>query len=68
MENHRNMERKIKGVMFHNRFCPLWGGVYVLVGNPSFFRGGLDGLSRTIKAEMHDAGVVVEYETERDNL
>ena len=31
--------------------------------NPSFARAGLPGISRTIKAEMHDAAVVVEYET-----
>ena len=34
--------------------------------NPSFRSGaqGLPNLSRAIKAEMHDAAVVVEYETE----
>ena len=43
------------------------GGLYVgISNNPSFLSGakGLPGLSRALKAEQHDAGVVVEYETE----
>lgn len=32
--------------------------------NPSFVHGGIKDLSRAIKAEMHDAAVVVEYDTE----
>lgn len=41
------------------------GGLYCdMSNNPSFARAGLPGISRTIKAEMHDAAVVVEYETD----
>ena len=35
--------------------------------NPSFIRGGLPGLSRAIKAEMHDAAVCVEYDDGKDD-
>ena len=48
-------------------FSLYGGGLYSdMSNNPSFLRGGLDGLSRAIKAEMHDAAVVVEYDTEAD--
>lgn len=61
------MKESKKGLMFKGKFCPVWGGLYSDVSNnPSFLSGakGLPGLSRAIKAEMHDAAVVVEYETE----
>lgn len=35
--------------------------------NPSFIRGGLENVSRALKAEMHDAGVVTE-ETTNNNM
>lgn len=57
-----------KGLMFKGKFCPVWGGLYCATGdNPSFHHGGIEGLSRAIKAEMHDAAVVVEYEEERED-
>lgn len=37
------------------------GGLYVDTSE-GFFRGTLPDISRTIKAEFHDAGVVVMYE------
>lgn len=39
------------------------GGLYTDTSD-GFFRGTLPDISRTIKAEMHDAAVCVEYETE----
>ena len=53
------------GLFFKDRFCPLWSGLYCGVGsNPTFYTGaiGLPDLSRAIKAEKHDASVVVWYE------
>lgn len=41
------------------------GGVYTQA-SVNFDRGGLDGLSRTIKASQHDAGVCVEQCNEKD--
>ena len=42
-------------------FFPAWCGLYTqMSNNPSFIRGGLDNISRTIKAEMADAGTVTE--------
>ena len=60
------MSESKKGVIYKGMFFPLWGGgLYCdMSNNPSFARAGLPGISRTIKAEMHDAAVVVEYETE----
>lgn len=53
----------MKGVIYRGMFFPLWGGLYTdFSSNPSFRRAGLENVSRAIKAEMHDAGVVVEYE------
>jgi len=51
------MGRK-EGVIFKGRFCPVGGGVYV-EASTRFFHGGLPNLSRCLKAEFHDAGVVV---------
>lgn len=36
------------------------GGCYTNVGNPSFYRGGLAGLSRALRAEQHDASVCIK--------
>ena len=59
------MKELKKGVIYKGMFFPLWGGLYSdFSNNPSFQRAGLPGISRAIKAEMHDAAVVVEYETE----
>jgi len=57
-----------RGVIYKGVFFPLWGGLYSdMSNNPSFIRGGLEGISRAIKAEMHDAAVVVEYDEGNDN-
>ena len=61
------MKESKKGLLFKGQFVPVWGGLYCDVSNnPSFLQGakGLPGLSRAIKAEIHDAAVCVEYETE----
>ena len=59
------MKELKKGVVYKGVFMPVWGGLYAdMSENPSFRRGALPGLSRALKAEMHDAAVVVEYETE----
>lgn len=43
------------------------GGVYTdSSDNVNFVRGGLDGVSRTIKASQHDAGVCVEQTNDKD--
>ena len=49
-----------KGVMFKGKFCEVWGVYLGTTGQ--FARGTLPDVSRTLKANMHDAGVVVEYE------
>ena len=60
------MKESRKGVYFKGAFWPLYGGggYCSISNNPSFLRGGLPDVSRAIKAEMHDAAVCVEYETE----
>lgn len=60
-------EKNEKGCWYKGKFIPAWGGLYCdSSDNPSFIRGALLGLSRAIKAEMHDAAVCVEYETEEE--
>lgn len=54
-----------QGCYFKGRFVPLWGGVYTN-DSVDFNHGGLDGLSRTIKANSHDAGVCVEQTNKED--
>lgn len=61
------MKEPRKGVIYKGIFFPLWGGLYCKMSdNPTFLRGGLEGISRAIKAEMHDSAVVVEYDTENN--
>lgn len=48
-----------EGCWFKGKFIPVWGGLYSQ-SSPSFIRGALPGLSRTLKAEMNDASVCVE--------
>lgn len=58
-----------KGVIYKGAFCPLWGGLYSdMSNNPTFIRGGLPDVSRAIKAEMHDAAVVVEEDDGRTEI
>lgn len=55
--------RRLDGIYYKGKFCPLWGGVYAeSSNNPSFVRGGLADVSRALKAAQHDAAVVVIYE------
>lgn len=60
------MKKKIEGVWYKGRFCPVWGGIYCR-NREDFFRGGLEDISRAIKANMQDAAVVVEYDDGNDN-
>ena len=53
--------KKKKGVIYKGYFCPLWGGM-ALFNSESYYHGGMDGVSPTIRAEKNDAGVVVLYE------
>ena len=46
-------------IMFKGREIKEWDGLYTET-TADFFRGGLDGVSRALKAEMHDAGVCVK--------
>ena len=56
-----------RGVWYKGKFIPVGGGLYCQSSNnPSFIRGALPGISRAIKAEMHDAAVCVEYETDEE--
>lgn len=57
-----------KGCWYKGKFIPVGGGLYCdSSNNPSFIRGALPGLSRAIKAEMHDAAVCVECDVEDEN-
>lgn len=61
------MKKDTQGCWLKGKFIPVWGGVYTESScNESFIRGALPGLSRTIKATQHDAGVCVEF-YEEDN-
>lgn len=55
------MKKHKIGILYKGKFCELWGGLYTDTSK-DFTRGTLKDISRTIKAEMHDAGVVVLYE------
>ena len=59
------MKELKKGIMFKERFCEVWGGLY-LTQTVRFFHGTLDGLSRCITTNAEDAGVVVEYDDGKD--
>lgn len=66
MENNRDMADE-KGCWWKGKFIPVGWGLYCKSSdNPSFIRGALPNISRAIKAEMHDAAVCVEYETDED--
>lgn len=56
---------KKQGIIWKNEFCPYWGGIY-LNTTQKFFRGGLDDISRALKAEVNDAGVIEVYESTED--
>ena len=61
-----SMKESKKGVIFKGKFCQVWGGLY-LSTTDAFTRGTLSEISRTLKAGVHDAGVVVEYDDEQDD-
>ena len=46
---------------------PKVGGIFTQV-TAEFNRGSLIGLSRCLKANMNDAGVMIEYEYSKDNM
>ena len=62
------MKEPKNGVIYKGMYFPPYCGLYSdMSNNPSFQRAGLPGVSRALKAEMHDAAVVVEYDDGNDN-
>ena len=55
-----NTPNKTPGIWFKGHFVPVGGGIY-LDTSPSFYHGAINGISRCLKAEYHDAGTCVEY-------
>lgn len=55
------MKTETYGLIYKGSFCPLWGGLYV-ANSGEFDHGAIPNVSRTIKAQKHDAAVVVLYE------
>ena len=51
-------------IMFKGKRNVVWGGLYTNA-TQRFFKEALPNLSRTIKAELHDAGVVVLISEEK---
>lgn len=60
----KTMVRTKDGVMYKGREIKDGDGLYACYSE-SFFRGGLDGVSRSLKAEMHDAAVCTNYRIRR---
>ena len=56
-----------EAVIFKGWVCVLGGGCYTGTSE-AFARGTLPGISRTIKAQIHDASVVVKITAEKANL
>lgn len=54
------VEQISEGIEYKGKIINDGDGLY-LSTTDSFFRGGLPGISRTIKANVHDAGVCVGY-------
>ena len=54
-------DKQTEGIIFKGDFCPFWGGVN-LSKSQSFFSGGFQGISVTLLADNHSAGVVEVYE------
>ena len=55
------------GIWFKGKFINEGDGLY-LGTSDEFFRGGLDGISRCLKAGGQDAGVCVRYETKINGM
>lgn len=51
-------------IMFKGKRNVVWGGLYIRASK-RFFGPALPRISRTIKAELHDAGVVVLISKEK---
>ena len=51
-------------IMFKGKRNVVWGGLYIRASK-RFFKPALPRISRTIKAELHDAGVVVLISKEK---
>lgn len=56
-----------EAVIFKGKVCVLGGGCYICTSE-AFTRGTLPGISRTIKARIHDAAVVVKVTKYKANL
>ena len=52
------------GIMFRGEWHVVWGGLYI-EASKRFLRPALPRISRAIKAEFHDAGVVVRVSKEK---
>ena len=59
----KTQDKPIDGIIFKGGFCPFWG--VNTSYSERFFRGGLHGISVTILAANHDAGVVEVYEEDK---
>ena len=57
-------DKQIEGIIFKGGFCPFWGVVNTSKSE-GFFSGGLHGISVTLLAANHDAGVVEVYEEDK---
>ena len=57
-------DKQIEGIIFKGGFSPFWGGVNTNKSE-GFFRGGLHGISVTLLADNHYAGVVEVYEEDK---
>ena len=55
------------GIWFKGQFIKEGDGLYIGTSD-EFFRGGLDGISRCLKANGQDAGVCVRFETKINNM
>ena len=58
-------DKQIEGIIFKGGFCPFWGGGGNTNKSEGFFSGGLHGISVTLLAANHDAGVVEVYEEDK---
>lgn len=70
MEQHDNLGGEGQpscggGIIWKGKFCPYWGGI-LITPSPRFFRGGLDGVSRCLKAENNDVGVIEVEDEDTD--
>ena len=56
-------DKQIEGIIFKGGFCPFWG--VNTSYSERFFSGGLHGISVTLLAANHNAGVGEVYEEDK---